>query len=54
MSAIIATPAMTIPAIAPEEREAGAEDEIIGPAIDTIASEGNPSPGLNMRVEFSA
>jgi hypothetical protein len=48
---------MTMPAIAPEERAVGAEDgpgEIVGLAVDVVVSEGYPSPGLNMRVEFSA
>lgn len=48
---------MTIPAIAPEEREVGPEDglgELVGLIVDVVASEGYPSPGLNMRVEFLA
>jgi hypothetical protein len=48
---------MTIPAIAPGEREVVPEDglgEIVGLIVDVVVSAGYPSPGLNMRVEFSA
>jgi len=45
-----------MPAIAPEEREVVPEglDELVGLIVDIVVSEGYPSPGLNMRVEFSA
>jgi hypothetical protein len=48
---------MTMPAIAPEERAVGLEDgagEMAWLAVDVVVSEGYPSPGLNMRVEFLA
>jgi hypothetical protein len=48
---------MTIPAIASEEREVVLEeglDKLIGLIVDIVVSEGYPSPGLNMRVEFLA
>jgi hypothetical protein len=48
---------MTVPAIAPEERALRLEDgagEMAGLAIDVVVSEGYPSPGLNIRVEFLA
>jgi hypothetical protein len=48
---------MTIPAIAPGEREVEPEDglgELVGLVVDIVVSEGYPSPGLNIRVEFSA
>jgi hypothetical protein len=48
---------MTMPAIAPEERVVALEDgagEMAGVAVDGVVSEGYPSPGLNIRVEFLA
>lgn len=46
-----------MPAMAPEERCAGFEDGlggVVGISLTEAVSEGYPSPGLNMNVEFSA
>lgn len=57
---VIATIAIlprTMPAMAPEERLAEFEDglgDIFGIPVSDVVSEGYPSPGLNMSVEFSA
>lgn len=57
VKAIIAILPRTMPAMAPEERCAESEDGLgddVGISVTEVVSEGYPSPGLNMNVEFSA